>query len=97
MKLFREVQEKGYSVRQVEDMVQALNNGETVKSGRTRLQKSTAKLPEEYGELRTRLAKFFGQKVQLAVGATGKGRITIPFADEEELERIMTLFDRMRK
>lgn len=97
LKLFREVQEKGYSVRQVEDMVQALNNGETIKSGRTRLQKRGAKLPEEYGELRTRLSKFFGQKVQLAVGTSGKGKITIPFADEEELEHIMTLFDRIRK
>ena len=34
LKLFKEVQERGYSVRQVEEMVKALNAGETVKSGR---------------------------------------------------------------
>ena len=35
VKLFNEIKEKGYSVRQVEEMVKVLNNGETVKSGRT--------------------------------------------------------------
>lgn len=35
LRLFKEVQERGYSVRQVEEMVKALNAGETVKSGRT--------------------------------------------------------------
>lgn len=34
VKLFNEICEKGYSVRQVEEMVKALNNGETLKSGR---------------------------------------------------------------
>ncbi|MBR1593703.1 MAG: ParB/RepB/Spo0J family partition protein [Alloprevotella sp.] len=97
LRLFREVQDKGYSVRQVEEMVQALNNGETVKSGRARLSQRSSQLPEEYKELKSRLTDFFGVNVQFAVGGKGKGRITIPFSDEEDLERIMTRFDRMRK
>ena len=27
----------------------------------------------------------------------GKGKITIPFANEEELERIMNIFDKMKE
>ena len=34
VKLFNEIKEKGYSVRQVEEMVKSINSGETVKSGR---------------------------------------------------------------
>lgn len=37
VKLFNEIQERGYSVRQVEQMVKALNNGETIESGRRKL------------------------------------------------------------
>ena len=59
VKLFNEIREKGYSVRQVEEMVKALNNGETLKSGRHTLKSKTAtkRLPEEYTELRDALAK----------------------------------------
>jgi len=98
VKLFNEIKEKGYSVRQVEDMVKALNSGETIKSGRHQLTDKNAKkrLPEEYGLLRTRLSEFFGTKVQMTYSSRGQGRISIPFASEEDLERIVRLFDRMK-
>ena len=97
IKLFNEIREKGYSVRQVEEMVKALNNGETVQSGRHKLKgKKAARLPEEYDMLRTRLSDFFKTKVQMTCSPQGKGKISIPFASEEELERIIGLFDKMK-
>lgn len=96
VKLFNEIKEKGYSVRQVEDMVKSLNSGETVKSGRHRLTDSKRRLPEEYDLLKTRLSDFFNTKVQMTCSAQGKGKITIPFASEEELEHIVSLFDKMK-
>lgn len=96
VKLFNEVQEKGYSVRQVEEMVKAINNGETVKSGRKKLSsKSATRLPEEYNLLKDKLSDFFKAKVQMTC-AKGKGRISIPFSSEEDLERIIALFDKMK-
>ena len=96
VKLFNEIREKGYSVRLVEDMVKALNNGETLKSGRHTLSNKTAKrLPEEYNELRSRLSDVFRTKVQMTCSQQGKGKITIPFTSEEDLERIITLFDKI--
>ncbi len=97
VKLYNEIKEKGYSVRQVEEMVKALNNGETLKSGRHTL-KGTGKkrLPEEYGELRSRLSDLFRTKVQMTCSDKGKGKITIPFDNEEDLERLITLFDKMQ-
>ncbi len=97
VKLFSEIKEKGYSVRQVEDMVKALNNGETVKSGRHQLtDKGAKRLPEEYNMLRSRLSDFFQTKVQMTCSNQGKGKISIPFASEEELERIISLFDKIK-
>ena len=97
VKLFGEIKEKGYSVRQVEEMVKALNNGETVKSGRRQLtDKSSRRLSEEYHTLRSRLSDFFHTKVQMTCSSQGKGKISIPFSSEEELERIISLFDRMK-
>ena len=95
VKLFNEIKEKGYSVRQVEEMVKALNNGETLKSGRRTLKPAGKKLPEEYAELQGRLRDMFSTKVQMTCSGQGKGKITIPFASEEELERIITTLDRI--
>ena len=95
VKLFNEIKEKGYSVRQVEDMVKALNNGETVKSGRHTM-KAKNRLPEEYNELKNRLAEFFCTKVEMTCSQKGKGKIILSFANEEELEHLISLFDRMK-
>lgn len=98
VKLFNEIQERGYSVRQVEQMVKALNNGETIESGRRKLtDKKTQRLPEEFTALKGKLSDFFQTKVQMTCSPAGKGRITIPFATEEELERIISLLDRMKE
>ena len=97
VKLFNEIREKGYSVRQVEEMVKAINNGETVKSGRHQLtDKSQKRLPEEFNMLKATLSDFFQTKVQMTCSAQGKGKISIPFSNEEELERIISLFDKMK-
>ena len=94
IKLFNEVQKQGYSVRKVEEMVQQLKNGEDVQVGTKKIASRTA-LPEEFNVLRQRLATLFQTKVQMSCSATGKGKICIAFANEEELERIMQTLDRL--
>ena len=47
--------------------------------------------------LRKQLESFFRTKVSLSISPNGKGKISIPFANEEELEHIMSVFDNMRK
>lgn len=97
VKLFNEIREKGYSVRQVEEMAKALNNGETIKSGKKQLaDKGQKRLPEEFNLLKSKLSEFFQTKVQMTCSAQGKGKISIPFTNEEELERIISLFDKMK-
>ena len=50
---------------------------------------------EQYAELRNRLAQVFSTKVQMTCSQQGKGKITIPFGSEEELERIIAMLDKI--
>lgn len=92
IKLFKEIQKQQYSVRKVEEMVQALKNGEDIKTAKGKVAgKSLA--PEEFSILKERLSQFFQTKVQMTCSPKGKGKISIAFNNEEELERIMNSLD----
>ena len=95
IKLFKEIQKNGYSVRKVEELVQALKNGEDIESSKKKII-ARSQLPEEFNELKKRLGSFLNTKVQMTCSPKGKGKISIPFADEEELERIMNVFDKLK-
>jgi ParB family chromosome partitioning protein len=95
LKLFKEVQKNQYSVRKVEEMVQLLKNGEDVHSAGKKIA-APQRLPEEFNVLKKQLSDMFQTKVQMTVSPTGKGKISIPFANEDELERIMNMIDRLK-
>ena len=95
IKLFKEILKNGYSVRKVEELVQALKNGEDIESSKKKII-ARSQLPEEFNELKTRLASFLNTKVQMTCSQKGKGKISLPFANEEELERIMNVFDELK-
>ncbi len=95
LKLFREIQKNGYSVRKVEELCQQLKNGEDIQTAKKKLA-SKSKLPEEFNILKKRLSDFFDTKVQMSFNANGKGKISIPFASEEQLEHIMAMMDKMK-
>lgn len=95
IKLFKEILKNGYSVRKVEELVQALKNGDDIESGKKKII-ARNQLPEEFCELRNQLASFLNTKVQMTCSSKGKGKISIPFANEAELERIINLFDKLK-
>ena len=96
IRIFNEILEHDYSVRKVEDMVKALTVGESVESGGKKIAPKGAKLSEEYTMLQNHLCNFFGSKVQLSCSAKGKGKISIPFSSEADLERIMEILDTLK-
>lgn len=97
VKLYEEIVTHGYSVRRVEEMVKALGEGEAVKSGERKLTPRHARLPEEYNMLKQQLSSFFNAKVQLTCSEKGRGKISIPFNNEEDLERIIGILDTLKK
>lgn len=96
LKVFREILKNGWPVRKVEEVVQQLKNGEDIDAGNKKIQAKT-KLPEEFNALKTRLSSFLNTKVQLTCSPKGKGKISIPFNNEEELEHIMNVFDKLKE
>ena len=55
-----------------------------------------------YGEqtdalLKEHLAQYFRTPVQLTCNARGKGKITLTFENEQDLERIIALFDKLKE
>ncbi|MGL4853433.1 MAG: ParB/RepB/Spo0J family partition protein [Phocaeicola sp.] len=97
IRIFNEILLQDYSVRKVEELVKALMVGESVESGGKKIAPKGAKLSEEYTLLQKHLCGFLGSKVQLSCTDKGKGKITIPFSNEEDLERIMEIFDSLKK
>lgn len=94
VKLAAETVQKGLSVRQVEEMVQSLNAGGSVSTGGKSIKGKAKTLGAEYDALRERLSKALNIKVQMTCTQTGKGKISIPFANEEELLRLMALIEK---
>ncbi|MCD8202177.1 MAG: ParB/RepB/Spo0J family partition protein [Prevotella sp.] len=96
VKLFKEIQKNGYSVRKVEEMVKQLKNGEDVVSGSKKIT-PRQRLPEEVVKMKQELSDLFKTNVQMSCSNSGKGKISIPFADEEEMKRIVAMFDKMKE
>jgi len=95
LKLFKDIQRNSYSVRKVEEMVQQLKSGESIQSVKKSAQ-SSKQLPLEYCILRDRLSELFNVKVQMTCSAQGKGRISIPFENEDELELVISIIDKLK-
>ena len=96
IRIFNEILSQGYSVRKVEEIVKSLTHGEMADMGNKKIKPKDASLSEEFILLKKQLSNFFGSKVQLSCTSKGKGKISIPFKNEEDLERIMELFDSLR-
>ena len=96
VKLFKEIQKNGYSVRKVEEMVQKLKNGEDIVSGKKKIS-SKKQMPEEFAALKQRMTEFFRTPVQMTMSANGKGKISIAFDNEEKLEQIISIFDKLKE
>ena len=96
LKVFSQIQREHLSVRKVEELVKRLSSGEAVNIGGQKVRPQRAKLSRDYELLRDNLSRCFQTKVQFACNDQGKGKITIPFSGEEELERIVALLDKLK-
>lgn len=86
------------SVRAVEELARAIAEAPEA----TPLPTPQHQHPEKTGRkdfklLEQHLAQVFSSKVTLRCSASGKGKLTIPFSGDEELERIMQLLERIQK
>lgn len=93
LRIYELIQENGYSVRKVEELVKEYSSGE----GNLKvISKTKPAVREEYDLLKKHLSSFFKTPVQFTCNQSGKGKISIPFKNEEELERLMAIFDQLK-
>ncbi len=94
LKLYNEILKQGLSVRRVEELAKAYESAgkqQQSPAGEARYQSS------DFDVLKRHLSAAFRTPVQFSCDKQGRGRITFPFKSEEELERLITLFDSLKQ
>ena len=99
LKLYGEILDQGLSVRRVEELAKEYRlkaeAGEPIDSAKA--PKNAAKPRSgEYDNLKRHLSAAFNTKVQFSIGKNGRGKITFPFASDEELARLIAIFDTIK-
>ena len=89
LKLYDEIKLNGYSVRKVEERVKEM--GQEKKS----VEKPTKNSNPDYDTYKKELISLFKTRVKIVCDETGKGKISIPFKNEKEFERIKDLLSRI--
>jgi ParB family chromosome partitioning protein len=93
IKVYNQILKKSLSVRQVEDLLKNLSaDGTKIKKS-----DSDSSKGEEYKKLSEHLKNIFGSKVEFKRNVNGNGKIIIPFYSDEELERILSIFENINK
>ena len=93
IKLFKEIIKNGYSVRKVEALVKRLKKLDSMEGGESVPVVSPV---ERFDVLARELSGMMGTKIQFTCSSKGKGKISIPFANEDELVRLMGIFDKLK-
>ncbi len=74
------------SVRQTEELVKKFREGKILN-----IKPEKKSLPKEIKSFENNLKSKFGKKVKININEAGRGKITIPFSSEEELDKIKNL------
>lgn len=89
--IYHKIIAENLSVRETEALVKNYQEGDKEQANVKAQPKPQPVVPETY---RQSFGKFFGAKVDIKASHSGKGKITIPFYSEEDLERIIKLLDK---
>ncbi|OIP84717.1 MAG: chromosome partitioning protein ParB [Porphyromonadaceae bacterium CG2_30_38_12] len=92
--LYEKILHNEYSVRKVEELVREFNETGSLNT-KKRAEENPMQQLVEFEELKTRLSNLFGTKVQFNFTTEGKGKITLPFANDDEFTSILGLLDRI--
>ena len=95
LKVYNEILKKGLSVRQVEELVKNYRNADNEAGQRDAVTVRRVNT-KDYGILKKHLSSTFRTPVKLTCDASGKGKITFPFKSEDELEKLIAIFDRIK-
>ncbi len=87
IKVYRQIIDHKLSVRKVEELASAL------KSELPKTKKKKNELPKSVLKIKDNLSFHFGSKININRDTKGKGKIVIPFDNDEHLQKIIDLLD----
>ena len=93
LKVYREIVKHGLSVRKVEELVKAVQAG----SAHTAPEKPTRRASHDYDILKKHLSASFQPPVRFSCNSPGRGHIPFAFSSEEDLARLISIFDTLDK
>ena len=93
--VFSQILKYDFSVRRVEEVVRQLLSEDKEDVGEVK--KVFPKSQEDYIQLQKHLSGAFATDVIFKRNSRGNGKIVIPFKNDEELERIIAVMDKMNK
>lgn len=95
LRLYNEILKNDLSVRRVEELAKAYQKGDIPKAA----EKPKAESRYSSGDfdiLKKHLSSAFSTSVGFKCDSSGKGKITFSFANDDELERLISLFDTLK-
>ena len=96
LKVYNDIIKKGLSVRKVEDIVKSLllqKVSDDTKGNNPQHSRYTA---HDFDFLKKHLSSTFNTQVQFSCDNTGKGKISFPFKNDDELAKLITIFDKLK-
>lgn len=94
LKVYNQILSEGLSVRKVEEIAKALKEGKKTPAGK---RKPSGKSLEDYSEIKDKLSSLFGTPISMSCNDKGKGKITISFSNDDEMEKIFGLLDSIKQ
>ena len=94
--LYKQILTDGLSVRDVEQMAREYSTAEP--SGKAKSQEARQAAKERLAQYRSttdQISRSLGTKVKMSCNASGKGRITIPFASDDQLQEILSMLSKL--
>lgn len=103
LSLYNMILKEGLSVRKVESIVKEQSEAEKELNSATKtaaakpIKNKKQSTADDFDLLKQHLSDYFQTDVKFSYNKNGKGKITIPFDSAEDLERIMVMFDKIKK
>lgn len=97
LKLYNETIRRGLSVRAVEELAKKYRDLTAQDGIQTESVQSDRFSNKDFDILKNHLSQRFNTAVGFSVDRSGKGKITFPFKNEAELEKLITIFDTIKQ
>ena len=94
LKIYKLILPDGLSVRRVEELVKEVQQGGSLQEAKNKSENSAGgRSSHDFDLLKKHLSSVFQTPVRFSCDRSGKGKITFQFSNEEDLARLITMFD----